>query len=98
MKRNIMFTVPIPKGWTRFCDIPNGAHFEAGDGRRFIKLVNKTACGIPQTFGRIVEASEYGPESQPLIFNAVDYEGFVGTCPEWCAFKVIDDPMHSRRK
>jgi len=93
-----MFTVPVPKGWTRFCDIPNGAHFEDGSGRMFIKLVNKTACGIPQTFGRIVEASEHGPTSPFLDFNAVDYEGFVGKCPEWCAFKIIPDKMHSRKK
>lgn len=75
--------------WKKFGDIPNGAHFEDGSGRKFIKLVNVTAGGIPQKFGRIVEASQYGPESCFLDFNAVDYEGFVGKCPEWVEFKLI---------
>jgi hypothetical protein len=92
MKTNIMFTVPVVKGWTRFCDIPNGGHFKDNAGRRFIKLVDKTACGIPQTFGRLVAKSEYGPKSEPLLFNSVDYDGYVGTCPAWVPFKIVKKP------
>ena len=85
-----MFSFPIPIGWTRFCDIPNGGHFSDGKDRNFIKLVNKTAGGIPQTFGRIVSESEYGPKSGYLEFNSIDYDGFVASCPDWAPFKIIE--------
>jgi hypothetical protein len=89
-----MDTQQLLKGWAEFKNIPAGSHFEDKDGRKFIKLVNKTAIGIPQKFGRIVEASTYGPQSSFLAFNAVDYDGYVGNCPDWVPFKVIKKPRH----
>lgn len=75
--------------YTKFSDIPDGAHFEDKNGKKFIKLISKTAFGIPQKFGRIVAQSEYGPESKLLLFNAVDYDGIIGTCPDFVLFKIL---------
>ena len=79
----------LPKGWKLFKDIPCGSHFEDNHGRRFIKMVNKTACGIPQTFERLVANPETNYYSNAGPFNAVDYDGFVGKCPDWVPFRVI---------
>jgi hypothetical protein len=87
-----MYETPLPKGWKKFIDIPDGSHFEDSSGRRFIKLLSKTACGVPQKSGRIVLASKYGPESLFLPFNAVDYNGTSGTCSDWVPFKVLRKP------
>ena len=85
--KNIMFSIPVPKGWTRFIDIPNGAHFEDSQGRKFIKLKLESACGAPFKAGRLWDGHQTLTEND--IFNAVDYDGIGGKCPDWCSFKII---------
>lgn len=86
-KSNIMFTTPITKGWTRFCDIPEGGHFQDNHGRKFIKLKLRSAMGVEFKVARVWDELQFNNHTD--TFNAVDYDGIGGKCPEWCPFKII---------
>jgi hypothetical protein len=88
--KNVMFDIPIAKGWTWFRDIPEGAHFEDNHRRKFIKLKLQSACGHKFKALRVWDGIiSVGIPNPNDTFNAVDYDGIGGKCPEWCPFKII---------
>lgn len=72
--------------WTDFRDIPQGSHFEDKGGRRFIKVAFILPSSLKQILYREVEGHR-------LPFNAIDYDGVPGNCPDWLPFKIIPMPL-----
>lgn len=79
--------------WVLFKDIPEGTHFQDHNGRRFIKLFTKTAAGLPQQhIRRVLEFTTSDGVTHPQwqdTYNAMDYSGISGKCPDWVEFKII---------
>jgi hypothetical protein len=75
----------------KFGDMPDGTHFEDGHGRKFIKLRLTFAAGGPFKCYRVVLGEDDQSKMQDF-FNAVDYQGIGGKCPDWLEFKVISIP------
>ncbi len=76
----------------KFGDMPDGTHFQEANGKRkFIKLKLTFAAGTPFKAYRVVLGEDDKPQMQDF-FNAVDYQGIGGKCPDWLEFKVISIP------
>ena len=76
----------------KFGDMPDGTHFQEAHGRRkFIKLKLSFAGGDPFKVYRVVLGEDDKPKMQDF-FNAVDYQGIGGKCPDWVEFEVISIP------
>lgn len=73
----------------RFGDMKPGTHFVDGHDRKFIKLKLDSAMGRP-----FLAVRHWDGESCSLLdnFNAVDYQGIGGKCPDWVVFEIIKTP------
>lgn len=67
-----------------FKQIPDGATFKDGGGRKYIKLQTLTASGNEQTHNRVVKGSE-----TLLPFNCIDFDGFAASCPDFLLVEII---------
>ena len=65
-----------------------GTHFQERSGRRkFIKLQTVLPGGLTQTNGTKIDSDgAFAP------YNAMDYDGIGGLCPDWLEFEVINKP------
>jgi hypothetical protein len=71
----------------KFGEMKQGQHFQEANGRRkFIKLQTVLASGLTQTNGRMVHDSK----DRFLDYNAIDYGGCGGKCPDWLEFELIE--------
>ena len=77
----------------KFGDMAPGTHFVDGHDRKFIKLKLESACGHKFKATRIWDGVIIeGIPSNNDTFNAVDYEGIGGKCPDWVMFEIIETP------
>ena len=76
-----------------FGDMKAGTHFVDGHDRKFIKLKLTSACGHGFRALRVWDGIfiEGIPNSNDT-FNAVDYEGIGGKCPDWVEFEILKTP------
>ena len=64
-----------------------GTHFVDAYDRKFIKLKLEGCTGL-----KFSAVRHWDGETRSFLdtFNAVDYHGICGKCPEWCTFEIIE--------